>query len=168
MIYSKRGPLWADLVWKSALLNKCEILEDLYTKDWCQRKGTVGRPLANICDHMEQCGIPPFPVQSEHGLTPIREWCLFSLPLLPFPHPHWAVFLSMEMEGFDQISLQDAMDAAYKTSQLNNTRKDKEYQNILPKMPCQRRYQMWCGWEHVAKQRRPGRFYIYIFYYLFI
>ncbi len=28
------------------------------------------------------------------------------------------------------------MDAAYKTSQLNNTRKENEYQNILPKMPC--------------------------------
>ncbi len=29
MIYSKRGPLWAELVWKSAFLHKCEILEDL-------------------------------------------------------------------------------------------------------------------------------------------
>ncbi len=164
MIYSKRGPLWADLVWKSALLNKCEILEDLYTKDWCQRKGTVGRPLANICDHMEQCGIPPFPVQSEHGLTPIRELRLFSLPLLPFPQPHWAVFWAWRWKVLTKYPSRMQWMLNVKTSQLNNTRKDKEYQNILPKMPCQRRYQMWCGWEHVAKHRRPGRFYIYIYF----
>ncbi len=41
---------------------------------------------------------------------------------------------------------------------------DKAYQKILPKMPCQRRYQVWCGWEHVAKRRRPDRL-DYIYYY---
>ncbi len=92
MIYSKRG---ADLVWKNALLHKCEILEELYQR-LVPEKET--RPLANKCDHMEQCGIPPFPVQSEPALTPIREWCLFSL--LPFPQPHWGDFLSLEMEHF--------------------------------------------------------------------
>ncbi len=32
MIYSNRRPLWADLVWKSALMHKCEILEDLHQR----------------------------------------------------------------------------------------------------------------------------------------
>ncbi len=76
-VYSKRGPLWDDLVWKSALLHKCEILEDLHQRLVPEE----GDRRENICDHMEQCGIPPFPVQSQTGLTPIREWCPFSLPL---------------------------------------------------------------------------------------
>ncbi len=83
MIYSKRGALWADLVWKSALLHKCEILEDLHQRLVPEKGDRWETHLPIICDHMGQCGIPPFPVQSESGLTPIWEWCLFSLPLTP-------------------------------------------------------------------------------------
>ncbi len=75
MKYSKRGTLWTDLVWKSELLHKCEILEDLLQRLVPEKgDGWETRPLLNICDHMEQCGI---------GLTPIQEWCLFLLPFTP-------------------------------------------------------------------------------------
>ncbi len=101
MIYSNRGPIWVDLVLKSALLYKCEILEDLYQRLVPEKgDGWETRPLASICDHMEQCGIPPFQVYSEPDLTPIRELCLFSLPLTPLSSTPLKSFLSLQMEGF--------------------------------------------------------------------
>ncbi len=95
-VYSKRGTLWTDLVWKSALLYKCEILEDLLPE-----KGTGGRTdHLSIYDHMEQCGIPPFPCSHRLVWHPFENDVSFSCPLLHFPQPHWGVFMSLEMEGF--------------------------------------------------------------------
>ncbi len=101
MIYSKRGTLWTDLVWKSELLHKCEILEDLHQRLVPEKgDGWEIRPLLNICDHMEQCGIPPFPCSHRLVWHLFKNDVSFSCPLLPFPQPHWGVFMSLEMEGF--------------------------------------------------------------------
>ncbi len=54
----------------------------------------------SICDHMEQCGIPPFPCSHRLVWHPFENDVSFSCPLLPFPQPHWGVFMSLEMEGF--------------------------------------------------------------------
>ncbi len=41
----------------------------------------------------------------------------------------------------------------------------KAYQNILPKMALPERiYQVWCGWDDVAKCKRPGRLHYILFF----
>ena len=71
-----------------------------------REKGQVG-------DHLSKYVITPFPVQSEPGLTPIQEWCFFSLPFTPLSSTPLKSFTEPEMEGFSpsslQMSLQDAM-----------------------------------------------------------
>ncbi len=141
-------------------------------KTGARERGQVGDHLPiyvitcnNVAFHHSQCS-------QSLVWHPFENDVSFPCPLLPFPQTHWGVFLSLEMEGFWPSStgpnvprMQWMLNA--KTSQLNNTRKDKAYQKILPKMPCQRRYQVWCGWEHVAKRRGPGRL-DYIYLYIFI
>ncbi len=90
MIYSERGPLWADLVWKSALLHKCEILEDLYQR-LVPEKGDHSTIPSVIRACFDTCS---------------RMTSLFLAPYSPFPN-------LIEMEGFDQMSLHDAMDAEW-------------------------------------------------------
>ncbi len=106
-VYSKRGPLWADLVWKSALLHECDILEDLHERLVPEvERGQVG----DMWSHMWHSTIP---VQSQTGLTPIREWCPFSLPLTPLSSASLRTFFSTwRWKVFDQMSLLDAMAAA--------------------------------------------------------
>ncbi len=103
-------------------------------------------------------------------IGPSEDDVPFRCPLLPFPQPHWGVFLSLEMEGFWPSSTGPNVPPGCNGCCMPRHHSwtlpgvDKAYQKILPKMPCQRRYQMWCGWEHVAKRRRPGRL-DYIYYY---
>ncbi len=150
-------------MWKSALLHKCEILEDLHQRLVPEvERGQVGDHLPiyvmtcnNVAFHHSQCS---------HSLAPIWEWCPFSLPLTPlsstplrsFSEPGDGRFLT-KCPSWMQWMLHA------KTSQLNTARVDKAYQ----KTPCQRRrYQVWCGWEHVAKCRRLGRLEDYFIYML--
>ncbi len=137
------------------------------------RKETGGRPV-NICDHMGQCGIPPFPCSHSLVWCPSEDDVPFRCPLLPFPQPHWGVFLSLEMEGFWPSSTGPNVPPGCNGCCMPRHHSwtlpgvDKAYQKILPKMPCQRRYQMWRGWEHVAKRRRPGpiRLHLLLLYYV--
>ncbi len=150
----------------AALLNKCVIgpyytdclllfLEDLHERLVPEvERGQVGHlsmygiTWDNVALHHSQCS---------HSLV----WCPSEVDV-PFCCPllHWGVFLSLEMEGFWPSSTgPNECNACCMPRHLSWTLPgvDKAYQNILPKMPCQRRYQMWCGWEHVAKRRRPSR-----------
>ncbi len=151
-VYSKIGTLWGDLVWKSAL-HKCEILENLHERLVPQEERYLYM-WYNICSHIH--------VQSQTGLTPIRD---FPCPLLHFSQPHWGVFLSLEMEGF-WPNVPPGCNRCCMPSHHSWTLPgvDKAYQ----KTPWQRRrYQVWCGWEHVAECRRPGRldlFNLFIYY----
>ncbi len=79
------------------------------------RKGTGGRPI-NICDHMGQCGIPPFPCS--HSLVDAhpRMMSLLVAPYSPFLNPIEEFFSAWRWKVFDhrpqdQMSLLDAMDA---------------------------------------------------------
>ncbi len=107
----------------------------------------------NVAFHDSQCSqsMVWHPFENDHS---------FPCPLLLFPQPHFSELGDGRFLGTSRKQLM--LNA--KTSQLNNTRKDKTYQKSLSKMPCEWRYQVWCGWEHVAKRRRPGRLdYIYFF-----
>ncbi len=149
-VYSKRGTLWTDLVWKSELLHKCEILEDLHQR-LVPEKGDERSDLFSIY------------VITWNNVALV--WHLFKndvsfyCPLLPFPQPHWGVFMSLEMEGFWPSSTGPNVPPGCNGCWIPRHHSwtlpgvDKTYQQILPKMPCQRRYQVWCGWEHVAKQK---------------
>ncbi len=164
-VNSKRGPLWADLVWKSALLHKCEILEELHERLVPEvERGQVGDHLSiyvitwnNVAFHHSQCS---------HRLVwhPSENDVHFPCPLLHFPQPHWGVFLNLEMEGF-WPNVPPGCNGCCMPRHHSWTLPgvDKAYQ----KTPCQRRtYQVWCGWEHVAKCRRPGRLEDYFFIYI--
>ncbi len=174
MIYSKRGPLWADLVWKSSLLHKCEILEDLHQRLMPEK----GYRWETTCQYMWSHAT------MWHSTIPsaVRAWfdthsrmmSLFLAPYSPFLKPIEEFFWAWRWKVFDHRP-QDQMSLGCngcwmpRHHSLNNTRKDKAYQKILPKMPCQRRYQVWCGWEHVAKRRGPGRLdYIYLFIFILL
>ncbi len=149
---------------------KCEILEDLHQRLVPEK----GDRWETTCRYMWSHGT------MWHSTIPsaVRAWfdthsrmmSLFLAPYSPFLNPieeffwvwRWKVLTIVHRTKCPSRMLHA------KTSQLNNTRKDKAYQKILPKMPCQRRYQVWCGWEHVAKRRRPGRLdYIYLFILFF-
>ncbi len=139
-----------------------------------RKKGRVGRPdhlpvyvitWNNVAFHDSQCSqsMVWHPFENDHS---------FPCPLLLFPQPHFSElgdgrFLIIVHRAKGPSRKQLMLNA--KTSQLNNTRKDKAYQKSLSKMPCERRYQVWCGWEHVTKHRRPGRLdYIYFFIFFIL
>ncbi len=144
------------------------------SREW----GQVGDHLPIICDHMGQCGIPPFPVQSKPGLTPIREWCLFSLPLTSlsstllrsFNKPGDGRFLTIVHRTKCPYRMQWMLHA--KTSQLNTAGVDKAYQKILPKMPCQRRSGVMqmrtCGQTQKMFLIRLHVFFILLWVFLFV
>ncbi len=90
-----------DLLYKIALLHKYEILEDLYQR-LVPEKGDRGGPdhlsiyvvtWNNVACHRSQCN---------HSLIwhPFENDVSFSCPLLPFPQPHWGVFMSLKVERF--------------------------------------------------------------------
>ncbi len=148
MVYSNRGPLWADHVWKSALLHKCEILEDLHQRLVPEK----GDGWEITCQYMRSHAtmwhsIIPSVVRARFD-THSRMTSLFLAPYSPFSEPGDGRFFKI-VHGTKCLAMKQWMLHA-KTSQPNNTRKDKAYQKILLKMPCQRRHQAWCGWEHRA------------------
>ncbi len=100
MIYSKRGPLWADLVWRSALLHKCEILEDLHQRLVPEKGDRWETTSQYMRSHVTMWHSTIPSVVSAWFDTHSRMTSLFLAPLLLCPHPHWGVFLSLEIEGF--------------------------------------------------------------------
>ncbi len=112
-VYSKRGALWADLVWKSALLHKCEILEDLHQRLVLEvERGQVG-------DHLSIYVITWNNVAFHHSRA-VTDWFdthprmmfIFLAPYSTFLNPIEEFFSTWRWKVFDQMSLLDAMDAA--------------------------------------------------------
>ncbi len=161
MIYSEQERLCADLVWKSALLHKCENLEDLHQRLMPEK----GDRWETTCQYMWSHAT------TWHSTIPsvVRAWLeahsrmasLLPCPLLPFPQPHWGVFLSLEMEGFWALStwtnvLPGSNGCCMQRHHSWTISGRIRHTKIVPKSPCQRRYQVWCGWE-------PGRLNNYFF-----
>ncbi len=138
MIYSKRGPLWADLVWKSALLHKCEILEDLYQRLVPEKGDRLETSFQYMWSHatMWHSTIPSavrawFDTHSRMMSLSLALTPLSSTTLRSFSQPGDGRFLTIVHRTKCPSRMQWMLNA--KTSQLNNTRKDKAYQRFFPR-----------------------------------
>ncbi len=139
-------------------------------KTGSRERGKVGDHLPIICDHMGQCGIPPFPVQSESGLTPIREWCLFSLPLTPlsstllrsFNEPGDGRFWPSSTEPNVPPGCNECCMPRHHSWTLQGW--IRHTKRFFPRCLA-KEDQVWCRWECVAKRRR--RFRLDYMYFLF-
>ncbi len=105
--------LWADLVWKSALLHKCEILEDLHQRLVPEvERGQVG-------DHLSIYVITWNNVAFHHSRA-VTDWydthprmmSIFLAPYSTFFSLIEEFFSTWRWKVFDQMSLLDVMDAA--------------------------------------------------------
>ncbi len=116
-----------------------------------------------------------------HSTIPsvVRAWFdihsrMITLFLAPYSSFLNRIFLSLEMEGFWPSFTGPKVPPGSNGFWMPRHHswiipgRIRHIKRVFPKMSCERRYQVWCGWEHVAKRRRPGRLdYIYLFIYLF-
>ncbi len=118
----------------------------------------------NVAFHDSQCSqsMVWHPFENDHSF------------LAPYSSFLNRIFLSLEMEGFWPSFTGPKVPPGSNGFWMPRHHswiipgRIRHIKRVFPKMSCERRYQVWCGWEHVAKRRRPGRLdYIYLFIYLF-